>query len=56
MAAPATSAPIERLFSVSRRVCTFDHVRLKPASVDTLTTLHVWETFVFEKIKEVEKA
>jgi predicted SAM-dependent methyltransferase len=43
------------LFSTSGRICKFDQARLKPENVDILTTLHVWEIFTFEEIKEVEK-
>jgi len=39
---PATLASTERLFSASGRVCTFDRSSLKPATVDILSTLHVW--------------
>ena len=40
---PAESSSTERLFSVGRWVSTFDRASLKPANVDILTTLHVWE-------------
>ena len=43
LAVPATSASTERLYSASGRVCTFDRASLKPANVDILSTLHVWE-------------
>jgi hypothetical protein len=43
------------LFSASGRICTSDDARLKPANVDILTILHVWEIFAFEEITEVEK-
>ena len=43
LAVPATSASTDRLFSASGRVCTFDRASLKPANVDILLTLHVWE-------------
>ena len=43
LAIPATSSSSERLFSAGGRVCTFDRSRLKPATVDILTTMHVWE-------------
>ena len=49
LAAPATSASTERLFSASGRVCTFDRARLKPANVDILSTLHVWERSSLEE-------
>ena len=39
---PVTSSQVERLFSASGRICTFDRARLKPANVDILTSLHVW--------------
>ena len=39
---PVTSSQVERLFSASGRICTFDRSRLKPANVDILTSLHVW--------------
>jgi len=42
LAIPATSASTERLFSASGRVCTFDRSRLKPATVDMLSTPHKW--------------
>jgi hypothetical protein len=43
LAIPAESSSTERLFSVGGRICTFDRASLKPANVDILTTLHVWE-------------
>ena len=43
LAIPATSSSSERLFSAGGRVCTFDRSSLKPATVDILTTMHVWE-------------
>lgn len=49
LAVPATSASTERLFSASGRVCTFDRARLKPANVDILSTLHVWEKSSLEE-------
>ena len=39
---PVTSSQVERFFSASGRICTFDRARLKPANVDILTSLHVW--------------
>ena len=51
LAVPATSASTERLFSASGRICTFDRASLKPANVDILTTLHVWETYALEEDK-----
>ena len=39
---PVTSSQVERLFSASGRICTFDRARLKPMNVDVLTSLHVW--------------
>ena len=33
----------------------FDRTRLKPANVDILTTLHVWETFALEEDKGSRK-
>ncbi len=41
---PVTSSQVERLFSASGRICTFDRARLKPMNVDILTSLHVWYT------------
>ena len=55
LAVPATSASTERLFSASSRVCTFDRASLKPANVDILTTLHVWETFALEEDSRARK-
>ena len=52
---PATSASTERLFSTSGRVCTFDRASLKPANVDIITTLHVWETFALEEDSRARK-
>ena len=49
LAVPATSASTERLFSASGRVCTFDRASLKPANVDILSTLHVWEKSSLEE-------
>ena len=49
LAVPATSASTERLFSASGRVCTFDRASLKPANVDILSTLHVWERSSLEE-------
>jgi hypothetical protein len=43
------------LFSASGRVCTFDRANLKPANVDILTTLHVWETFALEEDSRARK-
>ena len=55
LAVPVTSASTERLFSASGRVCTFDRASLKPANVDILTTLHVWETFALEEDSRARK-
>ena len=42
LCAPPTSSQVERLFSASGRVCTFDRSRLKPMNVDILTSLYMW--------------
>ena len=55
LAVPATSLSTERLFSASSRDCTFDRANLKPANIDILTTLHVWETFAFEEDRRGRK-
>jgi hypothetical protein len=55
LAVPATSASTEQLLSASGRVCTFDRARLKPANVDMLTTIHVWEKFVLEEYKRIKR-
>jgi hypothetical protein len=39
----------------SGRICTFDRARLKPANIDILTTLHVWETYALEEDKRSRK-
>jgi hypothetical protein len=41
---PVTPSQVERLFSASGRICTFDRARLKPINFDILTSLHVWYT------------
>jgi hypothetical protein len=55
LAVPATSASTERLFSASGRVCTFDRASLKPANVDILSTLHVWERSSLEEDTRTQK-
>ena len=55
LAVPATSASTERLFSASGRVCTFDRTSLKPANVDILSTLHVWERSSLEEDTRTQK-
>ena len=55
LAVPATSASTERLFSAGGKVCTFDRARLKPANVDILTTLHVWEKTAVEEDRRTQR-